>query len=323
MAQVICCPCGKPLDCDNLDIVVTLSCPRCGGEIVLELDSEETGPIRATLTVMEGPYWVGEQFILPVGAELTIGSDTGNWLSLDGDAIAGHHCRLLVSRDGKTSVEDLGSPSGTWIGEQRIVKGQLHPRQSFRVGEFRLRLDLQSTGSSWGPAPASLPAKRAERQLPTMERISGGHTPGGWLISHRFQVGRWLVLAFGWLTAVYYVGWWVTRPQEPWSWSKSIVVGGAMVVAMSAAGRRVTLLHPHYKYVSLGVVAVLVAVSTAWGLFFPAVALLLLAVALGMLIGWTPSANAALGAAFIALVAATLMVAVAAGSIRDVIAAHG
>lgn len=323
MAQVVCCPCGKPLDCDNLDIVVTLSCPRCGGEIVLELDSGESGPLRATLTVMEGPYWVGEQFILPVGADLVIGSDTGNWLSLDGDAVAGHHCRLRVAGDGQTSLEDLGSAAGTWIGEQRIARGQLKPRQSFRVGEFRFRLDLQTTGSSWGPAPANLPAKRAERSLPAMERVSGDRTPGAWLVRHRFRVSRWLVLVFGWMAGVTHAGWFLTRAENPWSWSKSIVAGGAMVAAMAIAGRRVTLLHRYYKYGSLAAIAVLVALSTVWSLFLPALAMLLLALALVLLIIWTPSPNTALAAAMIALVAGTLMVALSADSVRAVLAACG
>src|SRR5262245_47695198 len=117
MAQTICCPCGSPIDCDNLELVITVECPRCRKELNLELQADNNSPAgrRAMLTVMEGPYWVGEQFVLPVGEVLRIGQGTGNWLSLESTSVSDIHCRLQLTPQGAVIVEDHASHSGVWF----------------------------------------------------------------------------------------------------------------------------------------------------------------------------------------------------------------
>ena len=114
MALLVSCPCGNPLDCDHLELVVALSCPKCERELTIEAEDDNGRSYHAVLTVVEGPYWVGEQFVMPLGEDLTLGKGQGNWLSLESDVLAEKHCRLRFSPPGGVEIEDLSTESGTW-----------------------------------------------------------------------------------------------------------------------------------------------------------------------------------------------------------------
>ena len=319
MALVVCCPCGYPLDCDNLDIVVTLPCPRCGLEIPLELETALPGVARGVLTVMEGPHWVGEQFIVPVDMDLTIGTASGNWLSLESADLAESHCRLHMDTTGRLMVEDLQSPTGTWITEQRILRGRLQPKQSLRVGEFRFRFDFQSAeGSTIAPA-AVLSTEDVSKPLPAIDRVSRLETPGLWVIHHRFHVCRVLMLSAAWLLGLYNACRLMQRPDQPWPCLEACVAGVAIGAVLAMAGRRVTLIHRYFKFASLGVLVLLAMVDAYWSLPTATVSCFILAVCLALLIIRTPSQPMALGAALLGLIAVTTTVVVTIQELQQVI----
>lgn len=322
MALVVCCPCGYPLDCDNLDIVVTLSCPRCGCEIPLELETAQPGVARAVLTVMEGPHWVGEQFIIPIDLDLTIGTAAGNWLSLEDETLAETHCRLHLDPAGRLMVEDLKSSSGTWIENQRVLRGRLQPKQSLRIGEFRFRLDFQSAeGSSIAPA-AVLPAEAAPQPLPEMERVSRLETPGFWVIHHRFPLCRAFMLAAAWLLGLYHAGRLMQRPERPWPCLEACIAGVVVGVLLAMAGHRVTLIHRHYKFISLAVLAILALVDAYWSLPTATVACLVLAASLALLIIRTPTQPMALSAGLLGIIAVTTLLVLVAREAHQLIEAR-
>ncbi len=177
MSFVVCCPCGNPLERDDVDLVVALDCPHCKRELTLEFEDAEKRRLRAVVTVMEGPHWVGERFIAPVGERLSIGRALGSWLSLDGDGVSDIHCELRLSKRGSLVIEDCGSEGGTWVGKQRISRGRLADKHSFRVGEFRLRVDFQGDDGA-SAAADDTPFADQTRDLPEMEAVIEEETPG-------------------------------------------------------------------------------------------------------------------------------------------------
>lgn len=299
MAILVCCPCGNPLDYDNLEIVLTLTCPKCGDELSLEVEDAQGARLRAVLTVMEGPYWVGEQFVIPLESPLTIGSGTDNWLSLESDQIERVHCRLQLSPDGRVVVQDLSTASGTWIEASRVVQGRLKPGESLTLGEYRFRLDLrEAIGGAEAPQPT--PAGPATQPLPDLESVVGHGAITNRLIRDRYSVARHLVLAFAWLTAAFHAAFMQTVPDPPWDWHWSALAGLIPLGILITSGRRITLGHGHFKYVAAIVLLVLAIVDAAW-LERPAppVAAMLLAAAMPLLVVRTPSPARAVFAAIL------------------------
>lgn len=250
MAQTICCPCGTPIDCDQVELVITATCPRCDRELPLEL-AGAFGARRAMLTIMEGPHWVGEQFIMPVNAELTIGRAAGNWLSLDADDIADTHCRLTLAATGAVVVEDLNSPAGTWLGPQRIVRGHLAPTGSLRVGPFRFRFDIQ-TPEGRVVAPTEGKENDINLTLPAMASVKRKNSPAQWAARNRFILARWIILTLASIGGADFALHLRARPLRPWDWNKALIAGALVWLITSFAGRHVTLVHKYLKYVSLG-----------------------------------------------------------------------
>lgn len=308
MALVVCCPCGNPLDCDNLDIVITLTCPRCDREIPLEVTNEQGGAIRAVLTVMEGPYWVGERFILPVGEDLRIGSASGNWLSLESDALSEVHCRLHLTEAGRVSIEDQQSVSGTWLGNQRILRGRLEHEHSFRVGEFRFRLDFQSADGVEAAPAVCTPATERAPPLPTLGAVWSGATPALWLIRNRFHLSRGLTITFAWLMGAYHVIALTLKSDRLWPGLKECGVAVAILVALRLAGHRVMLVSRYLKFAPLVVLVLLAIEDVVWMMYPPAVASLLLAACLTLFITQGRSQPMALLTALLGLSATTIMI---------------
>lgn len=292
MALTVCCPCGNPLDCDHLELVVAVTCPNCSRELTLEVESGAGQRAMAVLTIMEGPSSVGEQFIMPVGHDLIIGKAAGNWLSLESDAMAGVHCRLRLSEKGRVLLEDLESQTGTWIGHQRIARGRLASMQSFSVGGFRFRLDLQSADGTTmfaAPPPPAVAAKREAPALPTLAKVSGGDAFLDRLITNRFLLSRWAVLIFAWLTGIHHAFAFISRKDKPWPWLAAILMGLVIGAAITAGGRRVTLARQHSKFAASALLVVLGVADLVWALFMSAIASAALACAVAILIALTPS----------------------------------
>jgi hypothetical protein len=289
MAICVCCPCGYPLDCDNLELLVSVSCPRCKKELTLELgDSPERRKV-ALLTIMEGPHWVGEQFVVPVGENVVIGKAASNWLPLEGDGVSDVHCVLRLTNTGSLVIEDKQSHTGTWVGQQRIARGKLGLTQSFRVGEFRLRLDLQGADGSTVSAAQGTGAVSDEPRLPTMHAVTPKATIGAWLVRNRFILSRNLFMAMAWLAAAYHMLGLHQNRINSWSWRSAVAIGLCILTGLSLAGRRVTLAHQYFKYVSLVVLVLLAVVDMTWQLPAGAIAALGLAACLSLLCLRVPS----------------------------------
>lgn len=280
MGQTICCPCGNALDCDHLELVVSLTCPRCRREIALEVGCGHEQSAIAVLTVMEGPCWVGEQFIMPVEDDLIIGKAVGNWLSPESEALSDVHCRLRLSSDGLLLIEDLESDTGTWIGPQRIVRGRLNPLQSFSVGGFRFRFELQSSEGTTAvgllvPRPREEPSS-----LPELGKLSGDESLLHRLDSGRFIWARSLVLAFAWLAAIHHAAAFAFRMESPWPWPACVLMGLVIGCGLTIGGRRVALVHGRLKYVAPVLLLILVVADIGWGFPGAAIASLIMAGAL-------------------------------------------
>jgi len=301
MALLVCCPCGNPLDCEHLEVVVTLTCPRCRRELTIEAEDKNHQSFHGVLTVMEGPYWVGEQFVLPIGEDLTLGKGAGNWLSLESDVLADQHCRLRFSPDGSVEIEDLSSESGTWIGPTSVVKGRLEPGQSFTIGEYRFKLTmLDALGGEAVVKPTA--AMRQAPSLPALRRVGTKHSPTTWLVRNRFQIARWLIRSFAWLTAVYHFCVLRLRPGAPlegyWAFLAALVILGALLLS----SRRVTLAHRYLKYVSVAALVVLAVTDVVGARPASAIASLLLASTLPLFTTLVPSRVLAVFAGVLGLV---------------------
>src|ERR1043166_7298502 len=194
MAVVICCPCGTPIDFEHLDVVVSLTCPQCKRELSLEIEDGTAQRRRAVLTVVDGPHWIGERFLVPASLDLQIGQALNNWISLDDEEISPVHCRLKLQNDGTLIVEDRGSKSGTWVGQQKISKVRLAAKQSFRIGPFRMRFehDRIDGGST---IVESQTEEDLSGLLPVMQRVGGKSSKLKRLVSRRYQIARGVLVA--------------------------------------------------------------------------------------------------------------------------------
>lgn len=289
MSYVVCCPCGNPLDCENLDIVVTLACPRCEQEMSIELDASAGQRMRGVLTVMEGPMWVGQRFVIPVGPELKIGAADDNWLALDGEGVSDHHCVIRLTPKGEVHLRDLESTGGTWVGAIRVVQGKLKSGSSFRVGEYRFRMDFLRTLSDEvvSAATADTPS---DLHLPTLRSVDDEKEFLDHVIAKRFIVGRSLIVAFAWTIGVWHAV--VLRYHELYRWENWQAIAAALAVLMAIllTGRKVALVSQYQKYI---VLAALTAVGIFDSAFLsqpaPAIAALFLAGGLALMITRIPS----------------------------------
>ncbi len=306
MSLVVCCPCGNPLDCDNLELIVGLACPECDREILLELDGRENKTARAVLSVVEGPYWIGEQFVMPVGVDLPIGRGVGNWLSLEDDGLSQRHCRLHLTKEGRITVEDQDSDSGTWIADQRILRGRLAPRQSFRIGEFCFRIDLQSAGAVESTAPPA-PVEGGAEVLPSMAPVRPLRSPTQWLVLNRFYVSRLMLTVFAWLAGIHHACFLPLHRADGWSAAQGCLAGLVVLAVLLGCGRGVTMDHRYFKFASLGALGLVAVTCLFWGMPLAAVASLMLAASLAMLIVKVPSYPWAMVAGLLGLTAVATM----------------
>ncbi len=315
MALVVCCPCGNPLDCDHLELVVSLTCPRCQREVVLEVTADPHPSALAILTVTEGPYWVGQQFVVPVDQDLLIGRAHGNWLALDSSAMSDAHCRLRLLPNGTANIIDLKSRSGTWVGSQRVTHANLTPQQSFCAGGFRFRLDLQSADGTTTiglPPPgfansssSGLSVTAAKQDKPTR----------AWLVSNRYVFSRWGVLLFGCLSGVYHAARLVAPAEPTIPWPAAILVGLAIAGIFAGSARRIALTDKHFKYAIVGILLLLAMADLAGQLPLAAVAAIGLAASLLFVMLSIASESAVVPAAFVGAGSLTLMLILAIASL--------
>lgn len=323
MALVVCCPCGNPLDCDHLELVVTLNCPQCDRELSIEVQHPKFQRCYGVLTVLEGPYWVGEQFVLPVGEELVLGRGGEKWLSLESDELSDAHCKLLLQPTGQVVVQDTGSQNGTWIGDARILKGKLMPQDSLRVGDYRLRLDFRAAiGGESAVTKAAVLEHSGE--LPMLRRVQS-KSASGWLLKNRFRISRYFIIAFAWLSGIFHacsLHWRQDRPAIAWKLHWSIIGGAVVLTLVSLCGRRFAMVHRFLKFAVLAVLIILAVSDVIWVLQAGAIAALILAAGLALLIPQTGKSAFAFLGTLMGLIAIVVMLVAAIRSV-SLVSFHG
>ncbi len=288
MAYVVCCPCGNPLDCENLDIVVTLACPRCEQEMSIELESSPGQRLRCVLTVMEGPMWVGQRFVVPIGPDLKIGKADDNWLALDGDLVSDHHCQIRLTPQGQVVLRDLESNHGTWVGTLRVSQGKLKAGSSFRVGEYRLRMDFLRTLSDEVVSPHA--GSSSDLNLPALRSVDDEKVFLDHVVAKRFILGRTLIIAFAWTVSIWHLLVLRNAPAFRWENWQAGAAAVVMLLAILFTGRKVALVSRYQKYAVLGVLVALgIFDSAVLAQPAPAIASLLVAGGLAMMIARIPS----------------------------------
>jgi len=94
----------------------------------------------------------------------TIGSGHSADIVLNGEDIASVHCRISAE-SGEVLVEDLGSPSGTWVDGERVASRLLQLGQTLRIGHYQFVLGERPARAP-GPGPA-------RAQTPGTDRTAG------------------------------------------------------------------------------------------------------------------------------------------------------
>ncbi len=97
-------------------------------------------------------------------APRTIGCGHSADIVLNGEGIASIHCRVSV-QDGQVLVEDLGSPCGTWVDDDKVASASMTPGQMLRIGHYRFIL-----GEREAKAPENLVPMP---QAPGTDKVAG------------------------------------------------------------------------------------------------------------------------------------------------------
>jgi ABC-type multidrug transport system ATPase subunit/pSer/pThr/pTyr-binding forkhead associated (FHA) protein len=102
----------------------------------------EAAPLYATMLGMETPSSGLRKIDLRNRKELTIGRSPDNDLQLDYRTISRHHARIRqVGSAEEYVIEDLGSSNGTFVNDQVVDPGELHPLNpgsTLRIGPIKL-----------------------------------------------------------------------------------------------------------------------------------------------------------------------------------------
>jgi hypothetical protein len=85
----------------------------------------------------------------------TLGRVDGNDIVLDHPSISDLHCEINAMSSGVT-VKDLGSSSGTFIGDEPVTESLLLPGQILRLGDVQLRLTDTTPAAAAAPALAKI-----------------------------------------------------------------------------------------------------------------------------------------------------------------------
>ena len=108
--------------------------PDDGADPVEELgDLGLEGP---ALVVRSGGGRAGETFV-PQGERTTIGRSPDCPVFLDDVTVSRRHA-VLVEREGRWFVEDLGSLNGTFVNRRRVESSELSDGDELQIGKYRL-----------------------------------------------------------------------------------------------------------------------------------------------------------------------------------------
>jgi pSer/pThr/pTyr-binding forkhead associated (FHA) protein len=102
---------------------------------------EDLGVKGPALIVRSGGGRSGETFY-PQGERTTIGRSPDCEIFLDDVTVSRKHA-VLLQRDGRFVVEDLGSLNGTFLNRRRIESGELADGDELQIGKYRLTFLLK------------------------------------------------------------------------------------------------------------------------------------------------------------------------------------
>ncbi len=313
MALLLCCPCGTPIDAENIDLIVEAECPRCQRMLNLELEIATGRYQRPVLTVLEAAEsdWVGEKFIVPIGESLTIGTGSSIWLSLDSAEMEERHCSIRVSTKGYIVIEDLDTKAGTWVGGARIAKGKLRAGEWFRVGEFRFRLDFKSSlGTASGGTSDEDEDFAAVLPDGEVARLHYTDSPLDRLVQNRFSIARQSLKVFAGLALVYHVIMLRFHDTNPWELHYALLAGLIVFGLLYASARFMRVLHKNLRFIPIGLLVVLAIVDiAAWAVPLACIGALVMAAGLMLLINNSTEPTVAVIACLAVLTALILIVA--------------
>ncbi len=128
-------------------------CAKCGAALIREEEPETTmaltpqeideegalaidGLDGPALVVRSGGGRVGESFH-PQSERTTIGRSPDCEIFLDDVTVSRRHA-VVVERDTRFYIEDLGSLNGTFLNRRRIESGELEDGDELQIGKYRL-----------------------------------------------------------------------------------------------------------------------------------------------------------------------------------------
>lgn len=101
------------------------------------------------------------------GARVVVGRDQHADLRLEDTEVSRRHASFTEARDGRVSVEDLGSRNGTFVDGRRIVGSvTLSGGERVKVGQTVLAVASDPASAGSDPVPAR-PTSAVERERPT------------------------------------------------------------------------------------------------------------------------------------------------------------
>lgn len=101
-------------------------------------DPEDATRAPFELVILAGHTEVGRRFRLGEGSYV-IGRTEGADLRIANDTVGRRHARITV-QEGRVSIEDLSSPCGIYVDDQRASAAELSPGAHIRIGAVVLEL---------------------------------------------------------------------------------------------------------------------------------------------------------------------------------------
>jgi pSer/pThr/pTyr-binding forkhead associated (FHA) protein len=87
---------------------------------------------------------VQKNYMVPSGAEISIGRDAGNQVVIDHPSVSSRHARIRLGDKGLI-ITDMGSTNGTYVNEDKVAECQLAHQDWIRIGNHVVIVDLYET----------------------------------------------------------------------------------------------------------------------------------------------------------------------------------
>jgi hypothetical protein len=129
-----CSKCGALLHAPESGEQTETFSPAVRDELLESLgELPDSGP---ALVVRTGGGRAGESFS-PQGDRTTIGRSPDCGIFLDDVTVSRRHA-ALIQRDGRWTIEDLGSLNGTFVNRRRVDAAPLEDGDEIQIGKYRL-----------------------------------------------------------------------------------------------------------------------------------------------------------------------------------------